>query len=114
MRKEVLEKYPAAKLKVYAIWFNMVQGDSKQKWPEDLLSDPRTIHWWDEEKIVGTWYAKQPQLSQYGSVLWDAFLVYAPEAQWDEKPSHLVAKGRTIIEDREKLRSGLQPLLNHE
>ncbi len=80
---ELLQKYPAANLRVYAVWFNMMPNDSRAKWPPTLLTDARVIHRWDEPKALGTWYAPRtaamrPQLTPdsrwgNGDVLWDAF-----------------------------------------
>jgi hypothetical protein len=89
----------------------MFPGDSKSEWPAGLLSDSRVIHWWDDGKLVGSWYAQQSDYRKYGRVLWDAFLVYAPDARWDQVPSNLISLGRTIVEKREDLRKSLQPYL---
>lgn len=114
VQNELLAKNPSAKLRVYAIWFNMYRGDERSKWPSDLLTDPRVVHFWDEQKVVGTWYGKHADyldLSQ-GNVLWDAFLLYGADSRWDDKPSHLMSAGRTIVAKREDLRKGLQTLLS--
>jgi len=89
----------------------MFPGDARSEWPDDLLTDSRVVHLWDEQKIAGTWYGSHPDYLNSNRVLWDAFLIYAPEAHWDDKPSHFIGMGRTIIEMREELRSKLLPLL---
>ena len=55
MQKEILERQPKANLRVYAVWFCMVPGDSRSEWPPELLTDARVEHYWDEAKAVGTW-----------------------------------------------------------
>lgn len=120
MQTELLEKYPAAQLRVYAVWFNMYPGDSRSKWPATLLSDSRVIHRWDEPKAVGTWYATRttsmrPQLtpgSKWGDgpVLWDSFLLYGEDGQWDDAPTSLIHWGRTIAAGRETLRADFEKL----
>ncbi len=91
----------------------MYPGDEKSKWPDSLLTDTRVIHFWDEQKVVGTWFGKHPDYSglSKGQVLWDAFLLYGSESRWDDKPSHLISTGRTIVAKREELRKSLPPLL---
>jgi hypothetical protein len=91
----------------------MYPGDERSKWPSGLLTDPRVAHFWDEQKIVGTWFGKHPDYSglSKGQVLWDAFLLYGAESRWDDKPSHLISTGRTIVAKREELRKSLPPLL---
>ncbi len=98
-------------LKVYAIWFDMFPGDSRSNWPNDLLTDPRGVHLWDEQKIIGTWYVKHPEYCNSNYVLWDAFLIYGREAYWEDKPSHFIGMGRPIISKREELRSKLLAIL---
>jgi hypothetical protein len=107
-----LAKHPSAKLRVYAVWFNMYPGDARAKWPSGLLTDPRVVHFWDEQKIVGTWYGQHPDYLNSDKVFWDAFILYGPEAQWEDSPSHRVSMGRTIVSKREELRKSLLPLLN--
>lgn len=112
MQQEVLEKYPKLDVKVYAVWFKMYGTDRKSAWPADVLTDPRVVHRWDEPRSVGLWYAKQlpklipkaaPEasgLDQPVPVLWDAILIYAPDAKWAAQPAGLVRWGRTILNSR--------------
>jgi hypothetical protein len=113
VQNEILQKNPAAKLQVYAIWFNMYPGDAREQWSANLLTDPRVVHFWDEQKIVGTWFGKQhPEYLKGGqSAVWDAFILYGAEARWQESISHRLSMGRTIVAKREDLRQSLLPLL---
>jgi hypothetical protein len=111
VQSEILAKNSSARLKVYAIWFKMFPGDARSEWPAALLTDPRVVHLWDEQKIVGTWFGKHPDYLNSDKVLWDAFLIYKAESNWTDKPSHFVGMGRTIVAKREDLRKYLQPLL---
>ncbi|MBI2837372.1 MAG: hypothetical protein HYX75_03605 [Acidobacteria bacterium] len=113
MQDEILAKEPTATLKVYAIWFSMYPGDARAKWPGALLTDARVLHLWDEKRVVGSWFGKHPDytsLSQ-GRLLWDAFLLFGPEAHWEDKPTHLISTGRTIVAAREDMRKSLLPFL---
>jgi len=119
VQTELLAKYPNADLRVYAIWFNMFPGDARSKWPPSLLTDPRVIHRWDEGKLVGTRYGGHtnkigaqlsPGSSWNGDILWDSYLFYGADAQWDEAPTNLVHWGRTIVAGRETLRQDFQRL----
>jgi hypothetical protein len=113
IQEQILARYPDAKLRVYAIWFNMFPGDARSKWRPDLLTDPRVIHRWDEEKVVGRWYgerksALRPKLTAEsnwnGDILWDAYVLYSPKAGWDDAPNGVIHLGRTIVAARETLR----------
>ena len=120
VQKELLDKYPRANLSVYAVWFNMMPADSRSKWPANLLTDARVIHRWDEAKAVGHWFgARTPTMQTQltadsawsgNEVLWDAYLLYASDARWDDVPTHLMHWGRTIVAGRESLRDDLAKL----
>jgi hypothetical protein len=42
---------------------------------------------------------------------WDAYLLYSADAQWGDLPPATVSFGRTIVQQRERLRSDLLSLL---
>ena len=120
VQRDLLQKYSAADLRVYAVWFNMVASDSRSKWPAGLLSDNRAIHRWDESKVVGRWFAGQTsgirsQLAPGsawgdGETLWDAYLLYGADARWDDGPTGLIRWGRTIVAGRETLKADFDKL----
>lgn len=115
VQSHILEHYPKANLRVYAVWFNMFPGDARAKWPATLLTDPRVTHRWDEAKIVGTWYGRHKDVMRSrltedsngtgGDVLWDSYLLYDATARWDDMPTGLNHWGRTIVAGRETLRA---------
>lgn len=111
VQKEILAKYPDSSLRVYAIWLPMISDDSRSRWRQDLLTDSRVTHFWDEDRLVGRFFAKLSDPPPKGGVQWDAFFVYGPEASWDETPPPLRSFGRTVMGTREKLRAALAPLL---
>ena len=111
VQKEVLEKQPDAHLKVYAIWFEMVPGDARSRWPSGLLADPRVEHFWDANKLVGGWYGAHPSYGNGGGVWWDIWLLYGRDSAWTDQPSHRIDQGRTIVGTRERLKSKLSEIL---
>ena len=116
MEQEILEKNPKLDVRVYAIWFRMYGTDSRGAWPADALPDRRVVHRWDESRAIGTWYAGQldrirgrlvPNATGIDApvpVLWDPWLIYAPDATLTAQPAGLVKWGRTILNTREMLR----------
>jgi hypothetical protein len=96
---------------VYAVWFAMVPGDRRERWPSDLLSDSRVTHFWDEERVVGRFFGEQVTRLRQGLVEWDAWILYDPDSQWptDGPPTRRVGWGRTIVETREELSELLAP-----
>ena len=117
MQKDLLETIPDADVRVYAVWFAMVPGDARSEWPPDLLTDARVEHLWDEEKTIGTWYARHAASMRErltpeskwndGTVLWDAYLLYSSDAKWegDGPPTALIHWGRTVVAARQSLRA---------
>lgn len=114
MQNEILEKNPASKLRVYVIWFAMLPTDARSRWgwTGGVLTDSRVVHFWDEQKTVGSWFAKDedPQDENPG-IVWDAFYLYGPDAQWDVKPDQLITSGATVRDEADKLKEKLVPLL---
>jgi len=98
---------------VYAIWFNMYPGDSRQRWPDALLTDARVRHYWDESRGIGQLYLKLlpalwPKRSAETVVpeadaLWDAYMLYRPDAQWGDQHPEVVAWGYPILRTSETL-----------
>ena len=120
VQSELLQKYPRANLRVYAVWFSMMPADSRAKWPANLLTDSRALHRWDEPKAIGAWFAPRtdgmtPQLSPgsawgNGPILWDAYLLYGADSRWEEAPTRLIRWGRTIVAGRNTLRADFEQL----
>lgn len=112
VQRDLLAKIPDANLRVYAVWFNMYPGDDRSEWPDGLLTDRRVIHFWDEPKRVGRFYLNHFDLEGYrAEALWDAYLLYAPEASWTHGPSPPISWGYTIVRKRENLERDLTLLL---
>ncbi|MEO8436139.1 MAG: hypothetical protein ABI596_14655 [Pyrinomonadaceae bacterium] len=114
MQKEILEKYPATKLRVYVVWFSMLPTDARARWgwTAGVISDQRVLHFWDEKKLLGRWFAQQenPENAD-GGIVWDAFYLYGPEATWDSKPEPLISSGATVQDEAEELKRSIVPLL---
>ena len=120
----MLDKHKDADVRVYAIWFSMFGSETRDDWRADLLTDKRVIHWWDEGKTVGRWY--MPRIEEMrdtmsrqsagfaGNVLWDAYLVYGPEAQWQDAPTGLRRWGRTILRTQDGLREAFTAVVNSD
>ena len=96
----------------------MYPGDSRTTWPKETLPDSRVEHRWDEEKVVGLWYASQesgmePKIVE-GSrglgneVLWDSWLLYRPDAKWEDGEKGLRTWGRTIIGTRDQMKAAVE------
>jgi hypothetical protein len=106
VQHEVLSKNPSADLRVYAVWFNMLFGDSRQRWDGAGVTDPRVLHFWDEQKAVGNWFTAN--VTHTRGTTWDFYGLYGPDARDLGTPASM---GGTIIGRRTQLQSSLGSLL---
>jgi hypothetical protein len=115
VQTNILERYPSADLQVYAIWLPMLSTDARSEWHEDLLADPRVRHFWDEERIAGLWFAKANTGGLgYAGIVWDAYLLFGPDAVWEAEPLPLAGAGATVIGKSGELEDQARPLLAAE
>ena len=113
-QKQILEKHPGLDLAVYAVWYNMVASDARKRWPEGLLDDPRVTHLWDEERVVGRWFATKPALGDCGlggQIAGDAYYLFPKDARWGDAPAPLITSGCPIVRERERLEAAVEVLV---
>jgi len=120
-QQNLLGRFPTSDLRVYAIWFNMYPGDARSKWPSALLTDPRVLHYWDDQRISGTRYLDQlpalmdrrapATLPPAADAMWDAFFVYAPGDRWKSPVPLPVTWGYPIMVTHEHLLRHVEMLL---
>jgi hypothetical protein len=85
VQDEILAKNGAQDVRVYAVWFNMLFGDSRARWDGAGLVDSRVTHLWDEQKVVGNWYS--------------ANVTHQRGTTWDSMPS--TGRGPPISDPRQ-------------
>lgn len=102
VQQELLEPDQSLPIRVYAVWMPMLATDQWGRWGARSLSDARVEHSWDEERLVGRFFAGQLQ-GDTSSALWDAFLLYSPEANWDDSLDAPLAWGAPIVGMRDEL-----------
>jgi hypothetical protein len=74
-----------------------------------VLPDQRVLHFWDADRFAGPWFAKT--VNGDDGYMWDAYLLYGPNANWDQAPAPLIGSGGTIIDTGPQLRDELAPLI---
>lgn len=112
VRQHVLADHPRADLAVIVVWLPQFPGDERSRWDPTVLAGRRTTHFWDQDSISGRWFKDHVKLSyDTGPVLWDAYLLYGPQAHWSDVPGPLISTGRTVIGSTAQLEHDLQPLL---
>ncbi len=109
MRTEILAKHPDARLRVYVIWTVKLTFDARDQWDGGGLTDPRVIHLWDPQDLVGDWLVANLPDNQAGD--WDAYWVFDSTANWTKEPPALISSGSSVIGESETLASSITPLL---
>lgn len=110
MHDEILAKHPTARLKVLAVWFDMLPGDSRQVLDTRVLADPRVTYYWDAGKLAGQWFSDH--VTRRSGITWDAYFLYGPDASWDQRPSPLVGSSRgPVIGSTDALTNAIRPYL---
>ncbi len=91
----------------------MLVGDDRSKVDVDLIPDPRATHYWDSERLLGTWFSQQQEYKSvtFGPIAWDTYFLYGPDAKWDEVPEPLKTFGRTVISKSGNLEKSFSQLL---
>ena len=91
----------------------MIPTDARSRWNSTggILEDPRVLHYWDDKKKVGRFYAGKDPESYDPDVVWDTFYLYGSDAKWIEKPDHELATGMTVRSEFDTLKNALMPLL---
>lgn len=83
----------------------VLAGDNRVAWDREVLDDPRVTQLWDPQQLFGSW------LQAHGGAFWDTFLVYDPQARWNDQPGTALASGAPIIGATDELENGLLPLI---
>ena len=112
MLTEILQKHPSESVAVFAVWFAVLGPDSSSQVYTSLLDDPRVIHYWDSEGEVSTFlteHADQLGLPEE-RLFWDAYLLFGPDAEWEEAPTQLVGWGAPVVTTIDELTAQLDDL----
>lgn len=96
MRTNILEKYPSSDARVYAIWFNMMTGDSRNLVDLRVLDDHRVTNYYDADRVVGSWFGAHDNGD--GGIAWDAYYLYGRGATWSAEPGPLLSNGGPVID----------------
>ena len=112
IQEYVMKRNPNLNLRVYAVWYEMYPGDSPKAFPKarTFLPDRRVMHYWDQPKDVGRWFARVLPSDYKGEIQWDAYYLYNTDSVWVDQPSSLLVWGRTILGSRKNLREEITRL----
>jgi hypothetical protein len=110
VQQQILQRNPAADLRVYAVWVPFLGGtEAAADVSQRVLPDPRVVQFWDGSSLTSTWFAKNVEHSSVPA--WDVYYLYGPTATWTRIPGPLVSSGGSIIGNSSALEDAITPFL---
>ena len=110
MQTQILERNPAADIRVYAVWVPFLGGTKEAAdVSRRVLPDARVTQFWDGSALTSAWFARNVEHSL--APAWDAYYLYGPDGTWTNLPGPLVSSGGTIIGQSSALKNAITPLL---
>lgn len=106
----MLANHPGLAIRVYAVWFPVLAGDSSVTLDRRLLTDSRATNFWDSKHSVGDWFSEH--VTDQPGVTWDAYFLFGPDASWDSTPTPVLSTGSPVIGSRESLAAAVSNLTN--
>ena len=94
-QSDLLSNNPKLRIKVYAVWFDVLASDARDQWDPSIFSDPRVTQFWDGGRRTGDWFASK--VTGQRAFAWDAYFLYGPASRWVTIPTELLASGSPVI-----------------
>ena len=91
----------------------MLATDARSKWDASIFDDLRAVNLWDQDRVLGTWLAERDEFGAgtFGPIVWDAYLLFGADAEWNDAPERLLSSGSPVIGETSKLETALKPFL---
>jgi hypothetical protein len=67
--------------------------------------------YWDEETSVDRRLVEDNVVGYRCEILWDAYLLFGPEADWDTVPTTLISWGEPVYRRERQLKDDILPFL---
>lgn len=87
MQQQVLESIAAVELAVHVVWAPIMRADDfdAATRSRELISDPRSLHYWDADKSLAEDYVPMLDLPEdNGTLAWDIYFVFEPGVKWED------------------------------
>ena len=86
MQNEVLERIGSDRLRVFAVWFGLLDSDNREAalFATTFLNDPRVVNYWMPDWSLGNLYGQVlelPATYQY-KVAVDVYLLFDEQVEW--------------------------------
>ena len=94
---------------MYVIWVQRWTTDTRTEINGAGMLDARVRHLWDAGNVIGQPFPERFGV-HFGGLDYDFFLLFGPDAVWDQTPPRPASSGATVIGERERLARDLTPL----
>ena len=105
-----MDENPEANIQVYAVWFNMLPNEARQRVVLNLIPDHKTTQLSDEQRLAGRFFAENEGFN-FGQITYDVYYLYGTGAEWNLNPAPLVSSEYTILGKKTQLRDDINGLL---
>ena len=89
----------------------MLPSDVRERWDPSLLTDARVVHYWDTDAEIGRWFGQNQEdigFSYFSrAIVWDAYFLFGPDAEWTDVPKPLESFGSTVLADKDDLKAAI-------
>lgn len=105
----MLEPIADADLAVHVVWAPIMRADDHDAATSsrELISDPRSLHYWDADKSLAEDYVPMLTLPEGNDTLaWDIYFVFEPGVRWEDVLPEPSAWWHQLGFDDRQLRDG--------
>jgi hypothetical protein len=112
VQEDIMAQNPTESISVLVVWFHVLGPDSANEVDPTLLSDARATNYWDGDLDVSEFL--NANATEVGidrvDLLWDAYLLFGQDAEWEDAPTPLISWGAPVINSLDELTARLEEL----
>jgi hypothetical protein len=90
------------------VWAQRWATDARTEVDGAGMVDGRVTHRWDAGNVIGQPFPERFGVD-FGGLDYDFFLLFGPDAVWDQTPPRPASSGSTVIGERERLPATSRP-----
>ena len=117
----VLAKVPGDNLAVHVVWMPVLPNDDHDAAVEyrSLINDPRAVHYWNGDQILGQVYGRMVRLPGGRDLAWDIYFLFDAGIVWeDEAPMptdwfHRLGEDEKFLGEGDGLHASLEELVKN-
>ena len=92
------------------VWVKRWALDTREEVDGAGMVDPRVSRLWDVGNVIGQGFLDRFGVT-FGGLDYDFFLLFDPDATWEQRPPRPVSSGATVIGESDRLAASAASLL---